>query len=231
MIAKTLMQISDIHVGNGFDRNFLIQSFKKAKNYKPDIVVYTGDFVTWHNESQLQELEQVLKHCVKGELATLGILGNHDYGKKWKENEVAEAVSKVAETSGINMLRNSRKNVEGLVFTGFEDFWSDQFDFYLMKNYDKAVANIVLCHNPDACDQNIWNGYEGWILAGHTHGGQVKIPFVDAPVVPVKNKKYTSGKIDLLDGRLLYINRGLSTSHYVRFSVRPEITLFKLQQL
>lgn len=229
LAGKKLMQISDIHVGNGFDSNFLVQSFKKAEKYEPDFVVYTGDFVTWRNDEQLQQLQDVLKHCVKGKFATLGILGNHDYGKGWKENNVADKVSAVAENSGITMLRNSRKEINGLVFTGFEDFWSNRFNYYLMKDHDKAVANIVLCHNPDACDHNIWNNYQGWILAGHTHGGQVKIPFVDAPVVPVNNKRYTSGKIDLDDGRILYINRGLSTSHYVRFSVRPEITIFKLQ--
>lgn len=228
--GKTLMQISDIHVGNGFDADFLKRSFKEAEKYHPDIVVYTGDFVTWHNQTQLRELNDVLTHGTKGRLATAGILGNHDYGVNWRQNHVADAVTTVAEANGISILNNQQIDINGLVLTGFEDFWSTRFDETLMKHYNPAAANIVLCHNPDACDKPIWNNYTGWILAGHTHGGQIKAPFIDAPVIPVNNKKYTSGKINLADGRTLYINRGLSTSHYVRFNVRPEITIFTLTQ-
>jgi len=50
LIGKTLMQISDIHVGNKFDYNYLIESFKKAQDYNPDFVMYTGDFVDYENE-------------------------------------------------------------------------------------------------------------------------------------------------------------------------------------
>lgn len=228
--GRKLIQISDIHVGNGFDSSFLIRSFENAAKHKPDIVVYTGDFVTWHSEEQLKELNAVLQHCVKGRIATLGILGNHDYGAQWRQNDVADAVTKVAEQNGITMLRNHSVNIDNLVFTGFEDLWSDRFEHGLMSGLDESLGNIVLCHNPDACDIDIWNGYNGWILSGHTHGGQIKIPFTNAPVVPVNNKRYTSGKIDLYDGRTLYINRGLSTSHYIRFGVRPEITIFNLQK-
>ncbi len=99
-----------------------------------------------------------------------------------------------------------------------------------MRQYRKDRANIVLCHNPDVCDLDVWNGYEGWILAGHTHGGQCRPPFLDAPVLPVKNKKYDSGEIDLEDGRKLYINRALGHLWQVRFNVRPEITIFELEK-
>lgn len=228
--GKTLMQVSDIHVGNGFDKDFLKRSFDRVRKYEPDFVAYTGDFVTWHNDEQLAQLGDVLENCARGKIGTVGILGNHDYGTHWRQNDVADAVSKVAENAGITVLRNEQKDIGGLTFTGFEDLWSDRFGFELTENIDAAKANIVLCHNPDACDLKIWNEYKGWILSGHTHGGQVKIPFVKTPIVPVNNKRYTSGKIDLYDGRILYINKGLSTSHYVRFGVRPEITIFKLKE-
>ena len=61
LIGKTLMQISDIHVGKRFDHNFLIESFKRASDYRPDFVVYTGDYVsTYRNEVQYKELDDVL---------------------------------------------------------------------------------------------------------------------------------------------------------------------------
>ena len=70
--------------------------------------------------------------------------------------------------------------------------------------------------------------YQGWILSGHTHGGQCKPPFLPPPMLPVKNKKYSAGKFDLKDGKTLYINRALGHLWQVRFNVRPEITIFEL---
>ncbi|WP_236973836.1 hypothetical protein [Membranihabitans maritimus] len=98
-----------------------------------------------------------------------------------------------------------------------------------MKDVDNKIANIVLTHNPDVADLPIWNKYEGWILSGHTHGGQCKPPFLPTPLLPVNNKKYTSGVIDLQDGRMMYINRALGHLWPLRFNVRPEITVFELQ--
>jgi uncharacterized protein len=89
-------------------------------------------------------------------------------------------------------------------------------------------VNLVLCHNPDVADLPIWKGYQGWILSGHTHGGQCKPPFLPPPILPVRNRRYTAGEIDLNDGRRLYINRGLGYFRRVRFNVRPEITVFAL---
>ncbi|MDM1557416.1 MULTISPECIES: metallophosphoesterase [Chryseobacterium] len=229
--GKILMQISDLHVGTRFDWNFLIDSFQKAKQYKPDFVVYTGDFVN-HGTSQEQgDLKKVMENCVLGASATFGILGNHDYGENWNDTECSERVCSTLSCLGIKMLRNSQEESHGLNFIGFEDLWSSHFQpSEVMTTYNPSKANIVLCHNPDACDLDIWNGYQGWILSGHTHGGQCRIPGVITPILPVKNKKYISGEIDLKDGRMLYINRALGHSFQIRFMVRPEITVFTLTQ-
>lgn len=229
LVGKTLMQISDIHVGNRFDYQFIIDSFKEAQALKPDIVVYTGDFVSYETNKQISQLNEVLKYAVKGTIGTVGILGNHDYGENWSDQEVAEQILDELSIAGIHMLRNTSVNLDGLNIIGFDDLWGLNFDpETAMENYDESIANLVLCHNPDVCDLDVWNGYEGWILAGHTHGGQCKPPFLNAPMLPVKNKRYAQGEIDLFDGRTLYINRALGHLWQVRFNVRPEITVFEL---
>ncbi len=231
LVGKTLMQISDIHVGNRFDYKYIIESFKKAQKLNPDFVVYTGDYVSYENEKQFEQLEEVLQSTVKGKIGTIGILGNHDYGKNWTQAEVAEKISSQLINSGINLLRNQQKEINGLNFIGFDDYWAINFNpEQVMSEFNNKKANIILCHNPDVCDLNVWNNYQGWILAGHTHGGQFKPPFLNPPMLPVKNKKYSAGEIDLEDGRTLYINRALGHLWQVRFNVRPEITLFKLEQ-
>ncbi|WP_343329483.1 metallophosphoesterase [Polaribacter staleyi] len=229
LIGKTLMQISDIHVGNKFDYNYIIDSFKKARLYNPDFVVYTGDFVSYETPEQFDQLEKVFKYAVNGKLGTAGVLGNHDYGVNWLEPDVANRISNILDKKNITILRNQEVSFSGLNILGIDDYWSSNFNpVKIMNKYDAKKANVVLCHNPDVCDLNVWNNYKGWILSGHTHGGQVKPPFLNPPILPVKNKRYAAGEFDLYDGRTLYINRALGNLYQVRLNVRPEITLFEL---
>ena len=231
LTGKTLMQISDIHIGKRFDYNYIIESFKKAAEFNPDFVVYTGDYVSaYKDEVQYKELEEVLNNCVRGKLGTVGILGNHDYGRNWSQPEVADNITKMLAEKGITPLRNQQKEFEGLNFIGFDDYWGLNFKpDNVMNDHDNSRPSVLLCHNPDVCDLDVWNNYQGWILAGHTHGGQCKPPFLNPPMLPVKNKRYSAGKIELSNDRLLYINRALGHLWQVRFNVRPEITIFELE--
>jgi uncharacterized protein len=229
LVGKTLMQISDIHVGNRFDRQYLIDSFRQARQFNPDFVAYTGDFVNYESPEQFGQLEEVFDHAVLGTLGTVGVLGNHDYGKDWLEPAVAERVVSILSQKGISVLRNEQRSFGGLNFIGIDDWWATNFQpERVMPQVRAETPQLVLCHNPDVADLPVWHGYQGWILAGHTHGGQCKPPFLRPPILPVKNKRYAAGEVDLHDGRTLYINRALGHLIQVRFNVRPEITLFEL---
>lgn len=229
LVGKTLMQISDIHVGNKFDYQFIIDSFIKAKKLNPDYVVYTGDYVNYEDDEQLSQLDEVLPYAVKGTIGTCAVLGNHDYGIDWSEQRVADLVTDSLTKHGILVLQNEQVELEGLNITGIDEVWGTNWDpEKAMSQFDKTKANVVLCHNPDVCDMDIWNGYDSWILSGHTHGGQCKPPFLKAPLLPVDNKDYDQGEKALSNGRTLYINRALGHLIQVRFNVRPEITVFEL---
>lgn len=230
MEGKTLMQISDLHIGSRFDYHFVIDSLKKATKVQPDFVVYTGDFVNLTNgKVEYDKLDEVFKYLTMGTLGTFAVLGNHDYGVNWSENNVANEIVKKLENQNITVLRNDSKEISGINFIGIDDFWGLNFDGKkAMQKYDSSKANITLCHNPDVCDLDIWGEYNSWILSGHTHGGQVKPPFLEPFILPVKNKRYSSGKIVLDNKRTLYINRALGHLWQVRFNVRPEITIFQL---
>lgn len=231
LVGKRVMQISDIHVSNRFDRSYLVDSFKEAQEMKPDYVVYTGDFVSYESEQQLEQLREVFEHAVTGEMGTVGVLGNHDYGHYYKQPEVANSIISILKDRGIEILRNEQSEKEGLHFIGLDDYWGTNFHPEKVMNHIKPTQpSIVLCHNPDVADEAVWNNYQGWILSGHTHGGQCKPPFLEPPVLPVNNKRYTSGRIALEDGRTLYINRALGHLYQVRFNVRPEITVFTLEK-
>ncbi|MFN3795392.1 MAG: metallophosphoesterase [Chitinophagaceae bacterium] len=232
LVGKTLMQISDIHVGNRFNHQYIIDSFTKAKAYQTDFVVYTGDYISLHqDEVQWDKLSAVLNNAVTGKIATIGILGNHDYGKNWSQPEIAGTIANMLAEKNIQVLRNNNTEAAGLHFIGFDDYWGMNFQpEKAMSSFDTAKATIVLCHNPDVCDLPVWGDYNSWILSGHTHGGQVKPPFLSPLILPVKNKLYAAGKYALSNNRTLYINRALGHLWQVRFNVRPEITIFTLQQ-
>ena len=229
-VGKSLLQISDIHVGPEVSDDYLLESFKKAAAQKPDVVALTGDYVSLSREFDKVQFERIYSGLPQGAAATIGILGNHDYGHRWADGGCADRVAGLLNSKGVRILRNQTADLDGLQLIGMDDLWSGRWDgaAALAKSSRKA-ARIVLCHNPDAADRDGWGDYRGWILAGHTHGGQCKPPFLPPPLLPVENKRYVAGEIDVAPGRKLYINRGLGHLLKARFFVRPEITLFRLR--
>ncbi len=131
---------------------------------------------------------------------------------------------------GITVLRNQIHDVEGLQIVGLDDWWAMQFDPQCaLSRLDARRAAIGLSHNPDTVDLPVWSNFEGWILSGHTHGGQCKPPFLPPPIVPVKNRRYTAGEFQLTGNRRLYVNRGVGHLLPMRLNVRPEVTIFELR--
>ena len=227
-----LVQISDLHIGPQVSDDYIVQSFDRVRALAPDLVVCTGDFITHRvarRESQYQQLRAVLTQYPQGRLATVGILGNHDYGHGWGDPAVAARVASEAERAGVRILRNEVEPVGGLDLIGIDDLWSRRGDPVTGLSARESAAGLVLVHNPDAADEQLWPGYRGWMLAGHTHGGQCKPPFLPPPLLPVKNPRYVQGEVAVDSERTLYISRGVGHLIRARFNVRPEITLFTLR--
>jgi len=232
LVGRTLLHLSDIHVGPRVSSDYLIEALERARRLDPDFVVISGDLVTYRSPNECRELGRVFRSLPRGRLATVAALGNHDYGFGWRHIDVADQVTRVLDDSGVIVLRNDTRLLGGLQFTGLGDFWSPEFSGAkeALTAIDRALPTVVLAHNPDAQDVPIWEGVRGWVLAGHTHGGQVKAPFLPPPLLPVKNKRYVSGELSMGAHRTLYISRGLGHLLQVRFNVRPEMTLFTLQR-
>lgn len=225
-----LVQLSDLHIGPRVEDAYLMQIFKQVRDLAPEIVVYTGDFTSYVSNI-LTHAGRVFAHLPLGSRATLGILGNHDYGPGWAHPEVADAIAALALSAGVRVLRNEIAAVEGLQVAGMDDLWARRFNpAPTLTALDPRQASLVLSHNPDTVDKPGWGEYGGWILAGHTHGGQCKPPFLPPPLLPVRNKRYTSGEFALSEGRRMYISRGIGHLFRVRFNARPEITLFHLDR-
>lgn len=227
--GSKLVQISDLHVSDRYNWNYQIDELQRVQRTKPDFVVYTGDFITYRTSAQFDQLTHLLGHAPLGQLGTVAILGNHDYGHDWRQIEIAEQVVRRLQAAGITVLCNQFQVIAGLQIAGLDEAWSPNFNPEpVMSALDPDLPSLALCHNPDVADLPIWSAFRGWILAGHTHGGQIKPPFLPPPLVPVNNKAYTAGLFDLGQERKMYINRGLGSLWPLRFNARPEVTTFTL---
>ena len=232
LAGARLVQLSALHVGPRVADAYLVDVFGRVAALRPDLLVVTGDFLTHRlvrGEAQYAQLARVLAHLPRGRLGTFGVLGNHDYGPRWADAGVARRVIAVAERAGVRVLRNEAVAVGGLDVVGVDDLWARRADPAAALARRTGAASLVLCHNPDALDELPWGDYRGWVLAGHTHGGQCRPPLLPPPVLPVRNRRYAAGEVALADGRRLYVNRGLGYFLPVRFNVRPEVTVFALR--
>ncbi|MGE8378204.1 MAG: metallophosphoesterase, partial [Sphingobacterium sp.] len=158
--GKTLVQISDIHIGDYVSKDFIKNNFAKVGITHPDIIVYTGDFVRLvDNALPLHDLDEVMQLAPKGKLQTLAILGNHDYGRAFKDSTAADSITTLLKKYHITVLRNESVNINGLQLYGMDDYWGTNFDpVKTMQNYNRNQASLVLCHNPDVADLDVWNG-------------------------------------------------------------------------
>jgi predicted MPP superfamily phosphohydrolase len=222
-----IAQISDIHLDVWTPRDRLGQAVAMIDQQSPDLVVITGDFVTYLPGYFAADLAVVLG-ALASRRTTLAVLGNHDH---WTD---AAAVRRVIAQSGIVELRNAvhtlRRGAALLHIAGVDDVWErqDRLDLVLAQLPAEGAA-ILLAHEPDYADTSAATGRFDLQLSGHSHGGQVIIPFWGPVVLPDHARKYPVGQYQV--GEMVqYTNRGLGMiSPHVRFNCRPEIALFTLR--
>jgi hypothetical protein len=228
--GRRLVQLSDIHVGPGIGDDYLADALGEVAALQPDLLVFTGDLVTFGGVGARHRLPALLRQLPHGRMGTVAVLGNHDYGRGWEHGDAAMDVTRALRDAGADVLRNDVREVDGLLVAGLDDLWSGRMDVVRAIAPVRGAPAVALCHNPDGADAPGWDGFTGWILAGHTHGGQCRPPFLPPPWLPVRNRRYAAGEVPLADGRRLYVNRGLGHILPVRCNVRPEITSFTLRR-
>lgn len=230
LVGKRIVQLSDLHVGPVVDPTYLSGVLRRVPELEPDYVVITGDFLTSDRAEEVKPACRMLGESPIVEVPCFGVLGNHDYGNSFRRKEVAAQLTDRLNEIGVKVLRNESTEIDGLQIAGSDDLWAGRCNVYQsLESVDPERPTLYLAHNPDSADVAGWRLMQGWILSGHTHGGQCRFPLIGAPILPVRNQQYARGRVDLLDGRTLYVNRGLGYSRRLRFGVRPEVTVFTLK--
>jgi len=228
-VGRRVVQISDLHIGPQVSSEYLLAAFRKVERLEPDLLLISGDFQTAFAGERVDDVWRVMRHLRPPPGGAYAVLGNHDFGHAWDNTLVGDALADRLGDCGIGMLRNQHRQINGLTIMGVDDLWSPTYDGRTaLSALPTNTPTIAMCHNPDGVDGREWAGFEGWVLAGHTHGGQCRPPFLRAPILPVINKRYVAGQYHVGPGRTLYVNRGIGHTWRIRFNARPEITLFTL---
>jgi len=233
----TIVQLSDFHYDDYFCYIPLQKAVAMVNQLKPDLVVLTGDFVTssvlvdYVHDEKLSAAAVTpcanLLAQLQSRLGMIAALGNHDVSAD------PAHITEVLQFHKIPVLRNSSMAIEQqgarLWFAGADDVSEGKPDLdACLRGIPRGEAVVLLVHEPDFADQAASKPID-LQLSGHSHGGQVWLPWIGAPWLPDFARKYPRGLYHI--GPLtLYTNIGLGTIRVpVRVNCPPEVTLFTLR--
>lgn len=222
-----IVLFSDIHLGDGLDRDRLETIVGMVNGLLPDLIAITGDFVTRDGYLHAPALAAALG-TLSARDGVVAVLGNHDYGAG------AAVVRNALAAAGIRELGNAVHTIargsSRLHIAGVDDVMARKarLDQVLVALPTEGAA-ILLAHEPDFADISAATGRFDLQLSGHSHGGQVMLPFYGPLYLPPFAERYPSGRYQV--GRMVqYTTRGVGTERLrVRFRCRPEITVLTLR--
>jgi hypothetical protein len=220
--GTTVVQISDLHLGAWMNRERLEDVVRRVNALAPDLIAITGDFVSEVLSHTLDDIRGALRGLRAAE-GIYGVLGNHDH---WTQ---PRNITQAAHDAGINMLFNQhaviRRQGQYLFVAGVDDIWEHLHDLdAALRGVPKDGCVLLLAHEPDFADTVAADDRVALQLSGHSHGGQVRLPLVGAPVLPRLGQKYDAG-LYTIDALKLYVNRGVGMIYpAVRLNCPPEIT-------
>lgn len=227
-----LLHLSDLHASPVVSVSYIRRAIEFGLRWQPDLICVTGDFVTQRisNEAEYAEVLRLLSKSAP----TFASLGNHDGGRWSAENGGHKDVSWISELlthSGIELLRNktATTSVAGrdLNLVGLGDFWAKDLNVPQALARQREAETILLSHNPDTKEHL---GDLNWrlMLSGHTHGGQLRVPYLGAtPFAPVRDKRFVAG-LHRWNERWVHITKGIGSVYGLRINCPPEVSFLTL---
>ncbi|MBK04536.1 MAG: metallophosphoesterase [Deltaproteobacteria bacterium] len=224
-VGTKVVVISDIHHGPFVSLGYVERLVREVNALQPDIIAIPGDFV-YKSPKYIAPCFRALRH-LKAKMGVYVVCGNHDH---WESTEESMRAIK---GSGLGDLNNEgvwlKKGNQRLRLAGVDDLWEGKQDLKrAMGDAKEHDVAILLSHNPDYAE-SLKDPRVKLVLSGHTHGGQVVIPWVGPPIVPSRyGKKYAAGLVAAPHTQV-FVSRGAGVIGLpVRFNCRPEINVLVL---
>jgi uncharacterized protein len=231
-----IVQLSDLHISAFMPADQIRRYAAIANDLKPDLVALTGDFLTWDENAQRAIVEAL--SALRAPFGIFGCLGNHE----WLTG-TEDSITRLFASQGTRILRHERAaittggsmiNLLGVDYEslrGRTEAPGNQVEQYLPGVERLLVpdtANILLSHNPNTFDRAAELGID-LSLAGHTHGGQVTLDFIDPHLSPGRVfTQYVRGRYQQRNSHV-YVNCGIGTISFpIRLGARPEIAVLEL---
>ena len=229
-----IVHLSDVHFGSTINKNELEKIVNKVNELKPDIVVLTGDLLDERLEYDQNVIIEELKK-IEAKLGKYAVSGNHDVP--------IETYNYILNECGFKNINNTYELIynnsnQPIIISGISSNYIDNSNIIskteMFTNYitnlssdDLPIYSILLIHEPDFIDNLDLKNYD-LILSGHSHAGQIRLPFIGKIFTPYGAKKYYDEyyKVNKTD---LYISSGLGTSR-IKFRLfnRPSINFYRI---
>ena len=222
-----IVHFSDLHYGSTmFNEN--VKEIEKMINIrKPDIVIFTGDLIYKDYEFKPKEQEKLIKYLksIDASLGKYAILGDQDN----------ESVATIFNQSDFTILRNEyeliyKNNNDAILLIGLTSKNQDiekAYSYFKEENHNSNIYTITLVHKPDTTDEII-NHPTDLILSGHSHNGNIRIPFINYPLYKYDGAMKYNQEYYKINNTKLYISSGLGTTNGFRLFCRPSINFYRI---
>jgi len=222
--------ISDTHIGAYKSPIFLKNVVTKLNRANPDLVLIAGDLT---EALPPKDINQAMMPLENIKAPTYVVLGNHDYLKTFGRTtgELTKAELFAALSPHVNILDNEITTItiknETITLAGLGDPWGQDTNYSILENLNPQTTNIVLAHNPDVSYQ-LPNQYPDLLVSGHTHGGQIRIPFIYHKAIPSKYN-FNEGFYEV-NGIPVFVTAGLGEVGLpMRLGIPPRIDILEIK--
>lgn len=228
-----IVHISDIHYGTTVDNKKLEKIVSQINLINPDLVLFTGDLIdknTDITDTLIKEISKSLNN-INSKYGKYAIKGEQDYE--------SDSIIEIMQNSDFNILDNSYD----LIFNEYNDSIylgglsssikasidiDKALEYFNNENANKDIFSVVMMHEPDNIGSLLDKKNINLVLAGHTHGGQIRLPFLDGIMNMDDAEKYTDNYYKISNTNF-YISYGLGTTDYpFRFLNRPSINFYRI---
>ena len=240
--SLTILHLSDLHfrARDGAKSRFI------ASLDRPDVTLLTGDIIG--EPESVETAVDALRH-IRGRLASIFVLGSNDYfapkplnylsyfrgprrRRKGTRNRTTDLIAQLERDGWVHLAnRKSSLSRDGFrcEVVGMDDPHIGRHDLRVATRTDRDAFGLAVVHSPDPAPELAALGYQ-LIVSGHTHGGQVRLPFVGALVTNSQLPNRLAMGLSRMGPTLLHVSPGLGTSKFApfRFLCRPEATFLEL---
>ena len=216
--------IADIHLGIYNNASILERTVDKINEENVDAVLIAGDLTY---EPQFDDMKLLFSSLKKLNVPVYAVLGNHDCQKPGPD--IRDELEEVLTSFGVQVITNKAVLLNGITILGLGSHWAKDDEVSLLDKYTKKDKVVVLTHNPDTTLDYLPTHYPDLTLAGHTHGGQVRIPYLYKKIIPVRGDVLWDQGLYVFEDKKVFVTSGIGEIGLpLRFLIPPVIDVLEL---